>query len=145
MEEQIPDQLSNELNIFDPITDQDYWDLCLIQVWRKFGNIGEAVFLFQEYTGKWIYDLNLKRAPTKGIPWKVGMRAFVGKWLIKISNWLWDHPANQDQILLNKLRRSNYDVDKKAKQDSSLAKIKKQIKNNESKLELAKDLYLKRK
>ena len=99
-------------------TTQEYWDACLIRVWRNHGTYLDAVVMFKSITG---IDLLTEgghravlRTPKKFFPVKTGIRLFVAQYLPKISERLFGQPPEKDVLLLRKLAESKYDSEDKA-------------------------------
>lgn len=89
---------------------QRAWDTSVITAWREDGTIWNAIFKWEELTGKRFSDhlQELRRAPRSGLPWKMRVRVFVAEYLPKISNRLWDQSPARDEPLINKLQTSSY-------------------------------------
>lgn len=127
----------------EPMSDQKNWDAVMIKIWRNNGNLMDAMFLFNRLLGKRATDCDppLKRFPSEGFPWKVGVKVFVSSYLPKISTWLWDHEANRDIDLLKKLEGSNYDCLEKARMDTEQMKNYHDTARNKKKLAMASLAY----
>ena len=125
------------------MSDQKNWDAAMIKIWRNNGCILDAMSLFLKLGGKRTTDCDppLKRIPSEGFPWKVGVKVFVFSYLPKISTWLWDHEANRDIDLLKKLEGSNYDCLERARMDTELRKAYRETARNKKKLAMASLAY----
>ena len=97
-------------------TNQEYWDACLIKIWRTNGNILDLMQMFKNIVGKdwWEIEEPLLRTPPSGMPWKIGVKVFVAAYLEKINKRLWDQPPEKDVLLLRKLQTSKYTSSKLA-------------------------------
>lgn len=91
---------------------QELWDTILVQTWRRFGTIHDALDAWEDQTGQklWGPEPRLLRIPSKGTPWKIGMRVFAAQHLPKISDRLWAQPPERDAALIAKLQTSSYDT-----------------------------------
>jgi hypothetical protein len=91
-------------------TPQEYWDACLIRVWRKMGTLHDVFSLFYSVTGKKTDEFELLRLPKRGMPTGMQVRLFTARHLPKINDWMWDKPPEKDVVLLRKLSASRYDT-----------------------------------
>lgn len=95
-------------------TPQEYWDACLIRVWRQNGRVLDALTMFASIMNKTLdeimADTALLRRPPLGYPWTGGIRPFTHQKLYKIDDWLWGHAPEKDVDLLKKLAKSKYDT-----------------------------------
>jgi hypothetical protein len=91
-------------------TPQEYWDACLIRVWRKEGTIHDVFSLFYSVTGKKTNEFELVRLPRYGLPTGMSIRIFTAQFLPKINDWLWDKAPDKDVALLKKLSTSKYNT-----------------------------------
>ena len=91
------------------------WDRALIETWRKAGSLLNAVWRWEEKTGLRFSDHidQIKRTPTKIMPWKIGVRVFVAGYLPKINDRMWDQKPERDEALIQKLQTTNYDTQKR--------------------------------
>lgn len=91
---------------------QELWDTVLVETWRRFGTIHDALDVWEGQTGQKLWDLEprLLRTPRQGMPWKIGMRVFVAQHLPKISDRLWSQPPERDAALIAKLQTSSYNT-----------------------------------
>jgi hypothetical protein len=114
---------------------QEYWDACLIRVWRSSGSVLDALSMFYSITGKKLdeFDPPLLRTPRLGFPWKVGIKVFVSSHLSKVSKRLWEQPPERDIALLHKLKDSKYDTEKDTIKDTTLDAEVRAYKRNRSK------------
>ena len=121
------------------MSDQKNWDAALIKTWRTNANVGDALKLFAELSGKYAVDCDppLKRIPSIGFPWHVGVRVFAAAHLPKINTWMWDHNADRDIDLLRKLEGSNYDCLKKAIRDAEVANARKAMHRDEKRIDMS--------
>ena len=87
---------------------QKYWDACLIRCWRRDLYLSHAVKLFKLYSGKFPWEVDLLRIPPDRHYWKKPTRGFVARFMPKLSDWLFDHPQEQDLELLNKITATKY-------------------------------------
>lgn len=95
---------------------QRLWDATLVQTWRRFGTLHDAIDAWQAVAKQSPFspDLQLRRIPPGGMPWKIGVRVFVASYLPKISDRLWAQPPERDEALVDKLQGSNYTTQTKA-------------------------------
>lgn len=94
-----------------PAPHQKEWDAALIKQWRIFGDIWGVFETFTALTGTRAQErTDLLRMPKKGMPWKIGVRAFVALHLPKINERLCDQPPAKDVLLLRKLETSAYNT-----------------------------------
>ena len=121
------------------MSDQKNWDAALIKTWRTNANVGDALKLFAELSGKYVAacDPPLKRIPSIGFPWYVGVRVFVASHLPKISTWMWGHKADRDIDLLRKLEGSNYDCLEKAISDAEVANARSAMRRDEKRIDMS--------
>ena len=121
------------------MSDQKNWDAALIKTWRTNANVGDALKLFAALSGKYVTDCDppLKRIPSIGFPWKVGVKVFVASHLPKISTWMWGHKADRDIDLLRKLEGSNYDCLEKAISDAKLANARSAMHRDEKRIAMS--------
>lgn len=124
------------------MSDQKNWDAALIKTWRLAGVIKNTFQLFYALGGKLISDCDppLKRVPPKGMPWHVGVRAFVAERLPKISDRLWNQTPDKDILLLRKLETSPYDVQKSALVDPSMTEARSSVSANKKRNELIRNV-----
>ena len=109
-------------------TPQEYWDECLVQAWRNYGSVLDAMQNFRRITGKdyYEYDPPILRTPYKGFPWKLPVRIFMANHLEKISLRLFSQPPERDAAMLNKLKDSKYTTSDRSTQVTDLAVQKEQ-------------------
>ncbi len=121
------------------MSDQKNWDAALIKTWRTNANVGDALKLFAALSGKYVTDCDppLKRIPSIGFPWKVGVKVFVASHLPKINTWMWGHKADRDIDLLRKLEGSNYDCLKKAIRDAEVANARATMHRDEKRIDMS--------
>ena len=114
-------------------TDQEYWDACLIKIWRLDGKVIDAIVMFKSLTGRTLYDRaeQLLRTPPRTFPFKLRIRPFMAQHLEKISHRLWEQEPDKDVLLLKKLQTSKYDTTNQATQpDKELTNAKEQYKRD---------------
>ena len=95
-------------------TPQEYWDACLIKVWRNIGTFTDARVMFHSITKTWPDECEppLLRYPTQYIPRGMQVKYFVAHYLPKMSDWLWSHTPDKDVELLRAISKSKYTVTK---------------------------------
>ena len=93
-------------------TPQEYWDACLIRVWRNLGNFYDLNKMFQSIVGKWPIDVEprLLRSPKRWTPGGMQVRYFTAHFLPKINDRLLAQKPEKDVALLRKLKDSKYDT-----------------------------------
>ena len=121
------------------MSDQKNWDAAVISTWRRAGSVQDAMVLFKAIAGKQTdqCDPPLKRLPSAGYPWTVGIRVFVANCLSKISKRLWEQTPDKDILLLRKLETSSYDTEKDVISDLDLQKERGQDYRNRKKVAMS--------
>jgi hypothetical protein len=118
-------------------TDQEYWDACLIKIWRLDGKVIDAIHMFKSLTGGTLYDRpeQLLRTPPKTFPFKLRIRPFMAQRLEKISHRLWEQEPDKDVLLLRKLQTSKYDTTTQETQpDRELTNAREQYKRDRNRV-----------
>ena len=95
-------------------TPQEYWDACLIKLWRNFGNVYDLNKMFHAIVGKWPADMEprLLRTPVRWTPGGMGIRYYTAHFLPNINDRLLAKGPENDVALLRTLKDSKYDTAK---------------------------------